>query len=89
MSEKAKVFLTDRSRAYNQVFAKDSPAVKAVLADIEKFCRANESTFHPDARVAAQLDGRREVFLRIMDHLTLSGDQLWEKYGNKKSKIDE
>jgi len=52
----------------------------AVLADLASFCRANETTFHLDQRVTDMLNGRREVYLRIKDHLDLSFDQLWEKY---------
>lgn len=51
-----------------------------VLEDLSEFCHANKPTFHIDARVSAQLDGRREVYLRIMDHLNLSFEQLLEKY---------
>lgn len=34
------------------------------------------STFHDSERVAAQLDGRRQVWLRIQRHLRLSEDDL-------------
>jgi hypothetical protein len=58
-----------------------------VLADLAKFCRANRSTFHPDPHVAARLDGRREVWLRITQHLNLSTDDLiptaWRDEGIK------
>jgi len=57
---------------------------KAVLDDLKMFCKAEDSTFTPDSRVSALLEGRREVYLRIQDHLKLGSDQLWAKYGNKK-----
>lgn len=73
----AKLALTGRAQAYKRVFATDNQDVQVVLKDLMKFCRVVESTFHPDARLAAQLDGRREVFLRIQQHTQLSQDQLW------------
>jgi hypothetical protein len=79
--ERAKQFLFGRQTAYRAVF--NGPMSDAVLVDLAKFCRANESTYHPDPRVAAQLDGRREVFLRIQQHLKLSSDDLWKLYQTK------
>jgi hypothetical protein len=71
-------FLDTRKKMYQLTFT--SPAGKETLKDIAKFCRANESTWHPDARVHAVLEGRREVFLRILNHLRLNEDQLMEMY---------
>lgn len=72
-------FLHGRKRAYVETF--DNPgAGKAVLADLAKFCRAHTSTFHQDPRIAAQLDGRREVWLRIQQHLQLTDEQLWDLF---------
>ena len=79
--EKVKSFLFARQQAYVQVFSKEDLAVDAVLKDLEKFCRANESTFHADPRVHAVLEGRREVYLRIQHHLKLNSDELWKLYG--------
>jgi len=70
-----------RRTAYLRCFT--SPPGEVVLADLAKFCRATEPTFHPDPRVSAQLDGRREVFLRIQQHLRLTDDQLWKLYGER------
>lgn len=67
-----------RKTAYQQVF-NDSVAMKAVFEDLKKFCRVEESTFHPDARIHAALEGRREVMLRIYEHLTLSVEDLVRK----------
>ena len=79
--EPAKEFLKGRALAYQRVFVLDNRDVQVVLKDLMKFCRVVESTFHPDARVAAQLDGRREVYLRILQHTRLSQDQLWTLLG--------
>jgi hypothetical protein len=53
-----------------------------VLDDLATFCRAHASTFHLNAAAANRLDGRREVWLRIQQHLRLTDDQLWQLYGN-------
>lgn len=73
-------FIRGRKRAYQLTFQLNQPANIAVMEDLAKFCRAHESTFHPDARVAANLDGRREVFLRITNHLGLTEEQLVALY---------
>lgn len=81
--ERAKGFLHKRKSLYCNVFDKESVAAQAVLADLSKFCRANESCFHEDPRAHAVLEGRREVFLRISHHLELDQDALWKLYGRK------
>lgn len=53
---------------------------KAVLRDLAPFCRAYTSTFHTDARIHAMLEGRREVWLRIQQHLNLQPDDLTDLY---------
>lgn len=62
--------LIRRHQDYAQTF--QGPVPDRVLADLARFCRAGESTFHPDARVHAVLEGRREVWLRIQKYLRLS-----------------
>lgn len=78
--ERAKQFLTFRKLAYTRLFDLSNNDAVLVLEDLEKFCRAHESTFHADARVSANLDGRREVWLRIQQHLQLSEPALWRLY---------
>lgn len=70
--------LGDRQSAYRSLFK--GPNSDAVLKDLALFCRANESTYDPDARTHALIEGRREVWLRITQHLQLSLDDLWELY---------
>lgn len=82
---KVRTFLVNRKRAYALTFNKESVPVQAVLADLMKFCRANETTFHPDPRIHAVLEGRREVFLRIINHLNLSAEDLLKIYAQKDS----
>jgi len=74
--EKARNFLFRRQQAYRATFKGPLPDV--VLRDLAKFCRANVSTGHADTHIAARLDGRREVWLRIQAHLNLTQEQLWD-----------
>lgn len=80
IAERIKAFLQSRKRAYQATF-QGGPDSERVLRDLANFCRADKSTFHPDPRVAANLDGRREVFLRITQHLNLSAEELHRLYG--------
>jgi hypothetical protein len=75
---KLKDLFRGRLIAYNRVFEKDSPFTDVVLRDLAKFCRAHESTFHTDPRVASMIDGRRQVWLRIMENLKLTEDQIYK-----------
>lgn len=79
--EKVKRVLLERQYAYRKTF--DGPLAAVVLKDLARFCRAHESTFNADPRVQANLDGRREVWLRLQHHLRLTQDQLWELYSGR------
>lgn len=63
------------SRAYKLTFNL-SGACQTVLADLGGFCHATESTFCNDPYEHARLAGRRDVWLRIRNHLDLPEDQL-------------
>lgn len=78
-ASEAQRFVAQRRTAYVKTF--DTPFGAEVLQDLAKFCRATESTFHPDPRVHAVAEGRREVWLRIQQHLKLSDDDLWRAFG--------
>ena len=78
LQQLARALVRDRRTQYVQTFT--TAAGKDVLADLARFCRAAESTFHEDDRIAAKLDGRREVWLRIAEHLNLSPEQLYDLY---------
>jgi len=79
--ERARSLLASRRSAYVRTFK--NPVGGVVLKDLAKFCRAHESTGHADPTVAARLDGRREVWLRIQHNLQLSDAELWSIYGKK------
>lgn len=71
--------LRARRGAYLQTFG--TPTGATVLDDLAKFCRAQESCFDPDPRIHAALEGRREVWLRIQQHIGLTSEQLFHLYG--------
>lgn len=71
-------FLEQRQRAYKICFG--TPAGKEVLRDLMKFCRANESLWDPDPVKRDWLNGRREVWLRIVEHFDLGLEDLIRRY---------
>ena len=79
----AKRLLLGRSVSYTNVFNKESVASQHVLADLAKFCRANESCFSDDQRRHAVMEGRREVFLRIQHFTKLTNEEVWKLYGRE------
>lgn len=81
--DKLRQTLGARRYAYRATFK--GPHAEIVLMDLARFCRAHQSTFLPDARAHAVLEGRREVFLRIQNHLKLTDEQLWELYSGASS----
>lgn len=84
MIELAKQFVFRRQQDYRITFPKVAVSSTRVLADLAKFCRANETTYHPDPHIRGMLEGRREVFLRIQHQLKLSQEELWKLYGKEK-----
>lgn len=85
LAERTIDFLRERSRSYKLAYSgfridKRKPETQFMLQDLAKFCRANETCFHADPRKHAVLEGRREVWLRIANHLRLSPDQLYAIY---------
>lgn len=71
--------LDDRKRAYQLTFG--TPAGLTVLADLSVFCRARETCVVPGDRDRTYvLEGRRETFLRIQEHLELTPEELVERY---------
>ncbi|MCA9340118.1 MAG: hypothetical protein KDA17_04360 [Candidatus Saccharibacteria bacterium] len=69
-----------RKQAYAHTFKDGDRFASDVLADLSKFCRGGETTFHIDQRFNDVLQGRREVFLRICNHLGLDERELYEKF---------
>lgn len=67
-----------RRHGYLNTFNKEDRFAREVLADLARFCRAADTTHHPDPTLAATLNGRREVWLRIQNHLNLTEPELYE-----------
>ena len=73
-------FLHARKAAYQRAFKGASR--EALLHDLSRFCRAHHSCVVPgDRDRTLLLEGRREVWLRIQEHITLSIVELAELYG--------
>lgn len=75
----AETYVTERKKSFRRTFT-TGPDSLVVLKTLARFCRAHESTFHPNAAVANRLDGRREVWLFIQQHLQLTEDELWRLF---------
>jgi len=86
--EATKRFISGRAGAYRRALDPANRDGETILRDLAKFCRAHESTAHPDPHMAARLDGRREVWLRIQQNLNFPDDQLWLLYGGPQMKGD-
>jgi len=77
-------FLNKRAFYYKAVFDKENTGTLPVLADLAKFCRADKTCVVPsDSRATYVLEGRREVWLRIQNHLNLSQEELYRIYAAK------
>ena len=76
-------FIRNRKICYQLTFEKKQPANVTVMIDLASFCRANESCVVPgDRDRTLMLEGRREVWLRIQQHLQLTPEQLFDLYSN-------
>lgn len=76
-------FLRRRQQAYTAVFATGNASeddLKFVMLDLAYFTRAYSPTWNENQKVQDLLEGRREVFMRIMDFTSLDHDTLYRKY---------
>lgn len=81
LRDRTLVFLHERKTAYRLCFG--SPAGSIVLADLHKFCRAGASVFDTSVRLTDVAIGRHEVWLKIVQHLHLTEDQLLQLYNGE------
>jgi len=79
LTEKARAFLKERQHNYRTTF--NTPTGELVLKDLAKFCRAHETTFHENDRAHVLAEGRREVWLRIQQHLKMTDEEIWALFG--------
>lgn len=75
MLERARQFLFARQYAYKKTFA--GPHGEQVLKDLAPYCFADITTFHGDRDKMLLAEGRRQVWVRIQNHLNLSPAELW------------
>jgi hypothetical protein len=79
--------LLARSQSYKQTFGGTNAEV--VLADLERFCHASTTTHvEGDSHGTAQLEGRRQVWLRINGYRTLNEAQIGEFIGHATTEED-
>lgn len=76
-------FLRLRKRAYQLTFT--NVKNNEVLKDLARFCYANRTPKHTDPYLIGVAMGRREVWLRIQDHLNLQPEELFDIYNNPSS----
>jgi hypothetical protein len=74
------VYLGLRKKSYQSIFGPAGAAGSDVMKDLAKFCRANETCAQPDRDLTMLLCGRREVWLRIQQHLHLQPEELAALY---------
>lgn len=81
-------YIETRRRAYKAVFTGkgEHGDIEFVMRDLAAFCRAYEPTFNMNPKVQDLLEGRREVFMRIMSFMHLSHDTLYVQYTDAKTR---
>lgn len=86
-ADRALAYALERKRSYQQACGSETTAL--MMADLARFCRADRTCFDIDARKHALAEGRREVWLRIQEHLTLTPEQLVVLYGGPLKQGDD
>jgi len=78
--DQKKALIQERRKAYRKVLGGNDASTRIVIEDLKRFCRFSKSCFDPDPRIHADLEGRREVILRITEYLELDVEQLYLIY---------
>lgn len=73
-------FLGLRKKSYQSIFGESGAASSEAMKDFARFCYAFKSTAGPDPYLTATLNGRREAWLRICEHLHISEEELTRLY---------
>lgn len=73
-------FLSLRKRSYQSIFGEAGPAGSEAMKDLAKFCYGFKSTAVPNRDLSLVLQGRREAWLRICEHLHISEEELTRLY---------
>lgn len=82
-------YIRHRRYHYGQLFNRENEHARAVIEDLKQFCRADESCFSTEPYVMALMEGRREVWLRISNHLTMTDAQLFAKSSGSNVEVVE
>lgn len=73
-------FLGLRKKSYQSIFGDAGAASSEAMKDLAKFCFAEKSCAVPDPYQTMLQSGRREVWLRIQQHLHLQPEELAALY---------
>lgn len=74
-------FIQERQKAYKLSFGGKNTTTKIIMDDLREFCFAEKTCFVPDnGRVSEIFEGRRQVWLRIHEHLDKELTELVELY---------
>lgn len=71
--------MLEYKRSYQQACGSETTAL--MMEDLADFCCADRSCFNYDPYIHAVLAGRREVWIRIQQHLNLTPDELLDIFG--------
>lgn len=74
-------FIGRRKKSYQSIFGPAGAAGSEAVQDLAKFCFATKTTADPNRDLSLIKQGRREVWLRICEHLNLQPEELAALYG--------
>lgn len=77
-TERMLALILDVKRSFQQGCGSETPTL--MMTDLALFCCADRTCFDPDPHKHAMMSGRREVYLRILEHLKLSPEELLVLY---------
>jgi len=73
-------YLGLRQKSYQSIFGPAGAAGSEAMKDLARFCFAFETCAGPDDKLTMLKSGRREVWLRIQQHLHLQPEELAALY---------
>jgi len=83
-------YLRRRQSAYKRLFNSADPTdLRIVMEDLMQFSRAMQPTWDVNPKRQDLLEGRRELFLRIVNHTRLDFDTLYLMYTDAATKLEK